>query len=144
MADVAVTVPPVANRRRAGRAPAREKKRPVRLRGARVGVRRVGSFGAMEPVTARTCPVRVAKSTARLSTRVSPSTPRQQRAPLNIIIPMGGLGSNEFTESGYTQPKPMVPIVGRPMLFWLLDNLELRDDDSVWFGTRRDVEATCT
>jgi len=35
----------------------------------------------------------------------------------------------------------MVPIVGRPMLFWLLDNLELRDGDALWFGCRRDVEA---
>mmetsp|Transcript_10369 Transcript_10369/g.31220 ORF Transcript_10369/g.31220 Transcript_10369/m.31220 type:complete len:730 (+) Transcript_10369:1-2190(+) len=54
---------------------------------------------------------------------------------------MGGLNRNEFTAGGYAVPKPMVPIVGRPMLFWILDNLELQASDSVWLGCKRDVEA---
>jgi hypothetical protein len=54
---------------------------------------------------------------------------------------MGGLGRNEFTNAGYPTPKPMIPVVGRPMLFWLLDNLDLRDTDAVWLGSKRDVEA---
>lgn len=64
--------------------------------------------------------------------------------PLNVIVPLGGLSSNEFTEAGYRQPKPMVPIVGRPMLLWMFDNLELLDGDHIWIGLRRDVEAKYT
>jgi hypothetical protein len=85
--------------------------------------------------TPRSCPIRVSKSDVSQS-----ATPRASHVALNVIIPMGGLGANEFTEAGYAVPKPMVPIVGRPLLFWLLDNLDLRPGDRVWLGLRRDVE----
>ena len=78
------------------------------------------------------------------SSRRSPqlsAVPRTHDCPLNVVIPMGGLGRNEFTNAGYPTPKPMIPVVGRPMLFWLLDNLDLRDTDAVWLGSKRDVEA---
>ena len=66
---------------------------------------------------------------------------RGRPVPLNVLLPMGGLESNEFTEAGYRVPKPMVPIVGRPMIFWLIDNLALEDGDHVWMGLQRSVEA---
>ena len=94
----------------------------------------------METV-ARACPVRSRQATESDGRRRSGSAIlRQHNVPLNVIIPMGGLGTNDFTEAGYTVPKPMVPIVGRPMLFWLLDNLELQPSDVVWLGVRRDVD----
>ncbi|KAL1521269.1 hypothetical protein AB1Y20_020938 [Prymnesium parvum] len=55
----------------------------------------------------------------------------RDEASLNVMIPMGG--SNEaFREAGYTSPKPLIKIVGRPMLLHLLDNLKLRLGDVVW------------
>ena len=38
---------------------------------------------------------------------------------------MGG-GGEAFREAGYAFPKPLIKIVGRPMLLHLLDNLQLR------------------
>ena len=52
---------------------------------------------------------------------------------LSIIIPMGGLGT-EFAEAGFRMPKPLVNIVGRPVLLWVLDHLSLRPSDSVFLA----------
>lgn len=52
---------------------------------------------------------------------------------MNVLIPMGGIGAR-FADKGYRQPKPMVNIVGRPMLFRLLDALVLRPEDTVWLA----------
>lgn len=60
-------------------------------------------------------------------------------APLNIIIPIGGVGSR-FAKHGYRYPKPLINIVGRPMLLWLLDSLSLRPGDSVWLAVNEDVD----
>lgn len=65
---------------------------------------------------------------------------------MNIVIPMGGIGER-FARVGYrcarsptlrtpkrarSFPKPLVNLVGRPMIFWLLDNLDLTPDDRVY------------
>lgn len=42
--------------------------------------------------------------------------------PVNIVIPMAGAGSR-FTAAGYTFPKPLIDIKGRPMLQWVIDSL---------------------
>jgi len=80
----------------------------------------------------RMCPVRLprSKNEARKKSQVA----------LNVLVPLGGLNANEFVEAGYRLPKPMVPIVGRPMILWMFDNLELQDGDHVWLGLRRDIE----
>lgn len=62
-------------------------------------------------------------------------------AELNVIIPMGGIGSR-FTKEGYRFPKPLIKIVGRPMVFWLLDNLHFRAGDILWLALDRDIEKT--
>lgn len=41
---------------------------------------------------------------------------------LNIFVPMAGRGSR-FQEVGYTLPKPLIPIHGRPMIEVVLNNL---------------------
>jgi dTDP-glucose pyrophosphorylase len=41
---------------------------------------------------------------------------------LNIVIPMAGAGSR-FANDGYTLPKPLIPVHGRPMLQWVVRNL---------------------
>ena len=41
---------------------------------------------------------------------------------LNIVVPMAGRGQR-FVEAGYTLPKPLVPVLGVPMIRLVLDNL---------------------
>ena len=41
---------------------------------------------------------------------------------LNIVIPMAGRGSR-FAEAGFLDPKPMIPVGGRPMIEWIIDNI---------------------
>ena len=55
----------------------------------------------------------------------------RDEASLNVLIPMGG-SSEAFREAGYSFPKPLIKIAGRPMLQVLLDNLHLRLGDVVW------------
>ena len=56
--------------------------------------------------------------------------------PLNVIIPMGG-SSAAFAREGYVAPVPLLRIIGRPMIFWLLDNLSLAPHDTVSIGVLR-------
>lgn len=41
---------------------------------------------------------------------------------INILIPMAGLGSR-FTQAGYKDPKPLIPVHGIPMIKLIIDNL---------------------
>lgn len=41
---------------------------------------------------------------------------------LQIVIPMAGRGSR-FSDAGYTLPKPMIPVHGRPMLEVVISNV---------------------
>jgi capsule biosynthesis phosphatase len=41
-----------------------------------------------------------------------------------LLIPIGGLGTR-FSKLGYKKPKPLIDVLGKPILFWLLDNLDL-------------------
>jgi len=59
--------------------------------------------------------------------------------PINVIIPIGGIGSR-FAKEGYRYPKPLVNIVGRPMLLWLVDNLSLRPCDTLWMAMNEEVD----
>ncbi|CAF1095236.1 unnamed protein product [Adineta ricciae] len=58
---------------------------------------------------------------------------------MNIIIPMGGIG-NRFSKENYRFPKPLINIVGRPMLFWLFDHLETEDDDIIYLGLLENLD----
>lgn len=44
--------------------------------------------------------------------------------PLNVVIPMAGLGSR-FQQAGYKEPKPLIDVCGRPMYAWAVDSLPL-------------------
>ncbi|KAI3636081.1 hypothetical protein MIR68_005962 [Amoeboaphelidium protococcarum] len=63
----------------------------------------------------------------------------QQGEPLNVVIPMGGIGSR-FAKNGYRHPKPLINIVGRPMILWLIDNLKLTSMDTIWIGLNAGIE----
>jgi HAD superfamily hydrolase (TIGR01509 family) len=47
---------------------------------------------------------------------------RQEPTQINVVIPMGGLGSR-FQNEGYTTPKPFLPIFGVPMFMRVVDNI---------------------
>jgi dTDP-glucose pyrophosphorylase len=42
---------------------------------------------------------------------------------LNIVIPMAGAGSR-FAQAGYSLPKPLIPVHGKPMIRVVIDNLK--------------------
>ena len=41
---------------------------------------------------------------------------------LNIVVPMAGRGSR-FANAGYKDPKPLIPVGGKPMIQWVIDNV---------------------
>ena len=43
---------------------------------------------------------------------------------------MNGLG-NRFRDEGYNLPKPLINVLGKPMIFWLLDHLNLSTVDKI-------------
>ena len=44
---------------------------------------------------------------------------------LNVLIPMAGRG-NRFKEKGYTFPKPLIEVFGKPMIQLIVDNLNIK------------------
>lgn len=42
---------------------------------------------------------------------------------LNIVVPMAGRGSR-FSKAGYTDPKPLIPVHGTPMIRVVIENLK--------------------
>lgn len=51
---------------------------------------------------------------------------------MNIVIPMAGLGSR-FAKAGYTLPKPLIPVFGKPMYAWAADSLPLHHGRRIIF-----------
>jgi capsule biosynthesis phosphatase len=47
-----------------------------------------------------------------------------------IIIPLGGIGER-FKKNGYNKPKALIKVLGKPILYYLLDNLNLKDVEFV-------------
>jgi HAD superfamily hydrolase (TIGR01509 family) len=44
---------------------------------------------------------------------------------MNVLIPMAGAGSR-FKEAGYTFPKPLIEIHGKPMIQWVIESLKIK------------------
>ena len=51
--------------------------------------------------------------------------------PLNIIIPLGGLGKR-FAEEGFIQPKPLIKVLGKSIINWVLEGLKLSENDHLY------------
>ena len=47
-----------------------------------------------------------------------------------ILIPLGGLGQR-FKDQGYRLPKALVPLFGKPILYFLLESLNFKNVDYV-------------
>lgn len=50
--------------------------------------------------------------------------PRWQGGKMNVLIPMAGAGSR-FAAAGYTFPKPLIEIQGKPMIQVVVENLNI-------------------
>jgi HAD superfamily hydrolase (TIGR01509 family) len=50
--------------------------------------------------------------------------PKWQNKKLNVLIPMAGAGSR-FEQAGYTFPKPIIDVDGKPMIQVVIDNLNI-------------------
>ena len=46
---------------------------------------------------------------------------------MNIIIPIGGKGER-FLNCGYKEKKPLINILGKPMISYVLDNLKITQE----------------
>ncbi|MAG28463.1 hypothetical protein CMI47_23290 [Candidatus Pacearchaeota archaeon] len=49
---------------------------------------------------------------------------------MNILIPLNGSG-RRFTEEGYSAPKPLIKIQGKPMIYWVIESLKIDIDDQI-------------
>ena len=52
------------------------------------------------------------------------SIPKWQGGKMNVLIPMAGAGSR-FAQAGYTFPKPLIDVDGKPMIQVVVDNLNI-------------------
>jgi HAD superfamily hydrolase (TIGR01509 family) len=52
------------------------------------------------------------------------NTPKWQGNKLNVLIPMAGAGSR-FQQAGYTFPKPLIDVKGKPMIQTVIENLNV-------------------
>ena len=51
---------------------------------------------------------------------------------LNIVVPMAGLGSR-FSSAGFCDPKPLIPVFGKPMIQVVIENLKPQIDHQFIF-----------
>jgi capsule biosynthesis phosphatase len=49
---------------------------------------------------------------------------------MNIIIPIGGIGQR-FKDEGYDIPKPLISVLGKPMIYKVIDNLKIKNTDTI-------------
>lgn len=56
-------------------------------------------------------------------TRASDTASAMDAPKVNILIPMAGRGSR-FASQGFVQPKPLIDVAGKPMISWVVDNVD--------------------
>lgn len=56
---------------------------------------------------------------------------------LNILIPMAGNGSR-FINEGYDTPKPLIDVLGKPMVEWVLDDFKNIENKKFIFICRKE------
>jgi len=49
---------------------------------------------------------------------------------MNIIIPIGGIGKR-FRDEGFDLPKPLISVLGKPMIYKVIENLETQEEDTI-------------
>jgi len=56
-----------------------------------------------------------------------------------IVIPLGGIGKR-FSDLGYTDPKPLIKVLGKEIIFWVLDNLNIKKRDKLYIVYNNQLE----
>jgi hypothetical protein len=55
---------------------------------------------------------------------IKSTIPKWNDSKLNVLIPMAGAGSR-FEKAGYTFPKPLIEVKGKPMIQVVIENLNI-------------------
>lgn len=61
---------------------------------------------------------------SKLKEKKTFSIPKWQGGKMNVLIPMAGAGSR-FQQAGYTFPKPLIDVRGKPMIQVVVENLNI-------------------
>lgn len=64
------------------------------------------------------------KILTKLKQNETMTTPKWQGGKMNVLIPMAGAGSR-FQQAGYTFPKPLIEVNGKPMIQVVVDNINI-------------------
>ena len=59
---------------------------------------------------------------------------------MNIVIPIGGKGER-FSKKGYLKPKPLIQILDKRMIEYVIDNLTLTSEDKVFIIYNRNLKS---
>jgi beta-phosphoglucomutase-like phosphatase (HAD superfamily)/dTDP-glucose pyrophosphorylase len=51
----------------------------------------------------------------------------EETKTIHVVVPMAGLGSR-FKQAGYVIPKPFIPVFGKPMIQWVIDNMKIHPE----------------
>ena len=65
-------------------------------------------------------------------------TPKWKDEKLNVLIPMAGAGSR-FEKAGYTFPKPLIEVEGKPMIQLVVENLNI-DANFIFIVQKKHME----
>lgn len=57
---------------------------------------------------------------------------------MNVLIPMAGEGSR-FAKAGYSFPKPIIDVLGQPMIKWVVDSLNI-DANFIFLAREEHIE----
>lgn len=66
----------------------------------------------------------IVKKLVQIDMGVSNDAPKWEDKKLNVLIPMAGAGSR-FQQAGYTFPKPLIDVKGKPMIQVVVENLNI-------------------
>ena len=58
---------------------------------------------------------------------------------MNIIIPLGGKGER-FKKEGYLLPKPLIKVLDKEILFHVIDNLKINENDHVFIIYNKELD----
>jgi HAD superfamily hydrolase (TIGR01509 family) len=69
-------------------------------------------------------PTNIFKKIVEIQMGQTNDTPKWEDKKLNVLIPMAGAGSR-FQQAGYTFPKPLIDVNGKPMIQVVVENLNI-------------------
>jgi len=58
---------------------------------------------------------------------------------MNVLIPMAGAGSR-FKKAGYNNPKPLIDVLGKPMIQRVIENINMPDMKHIFIVQKQHIE----